>query len=133
MNPIVGWGLAALFAALAWHSYGWQGLLFAASATVFWLLLQFSRSLRVMKNAAAAPVGSVDSAVMLNARLKPGMTLLQVIALTKSLGRRLDEAGDAWAWTDAGGSTVELHFAAGRLTRFTLVRPEADEPSPPAA
>lgn len=132
MNPVIGWALAALFAALAGYSYGWQGLLFAASAIVFWLLLQFSRSLRVMKNAGAVPVGSVDSAVMLNARLKPGMTLLQVIALTKSLGRRLDEAGDAWAWADAGGSVVELHFAAGRLARFTLVRPQAPEPPPPA-
>ena len=32
-----------------------------------------------------------------SARLRPGMTLLQVITLTKSLGRKLDAAGEAWA------------------------------------
>ncbi|MCW5664801.1 MAG: hypothetical protein KIT35_13275 [Piscinibacter sp.] len=133
MNPWLGWALAALFVALAWQGYGWQGLLFALSAIVFWLLLQFNRSVRVMKNASHAPVGHVGSAVMLNARLRPGMTLLQVIALTKSLGRKLDAAGEAWAWEDESGSRVELHFVGGKLTRFTLVRPDPPEPPPPDA
>jgi len=128
MNPIIGWGLAALFVALAWQSYGWQGALFAFSAIVFWLLLQFNRSGRVMKHASHAPVGHVGSAVMLNAQLRPGMTLLQVITLTKSLGRKLDAAGEAWAWEDESGSRVELHFSGGRLTRFTLLRPEPPTP-----
>lgn len=132
MNPYLGWGLAALFVALAWQAYGGPGVLFAVSAIVFWLLLQFNRSVRVMKNASQAPIGHVGSAVMLNARLKPGMTLLQVVTLTKSLGRKLDEAGDAWAWVDEGGSRVELRFRAGRLERFTLTRPEPPEPPPPA-
>ena len=132
MNPWLGWGLAAVLVAAAWQGYGWMGVLFAMTAVVFWLLLQFNRSLRVMKNASQAPVGAVDSAVMLNARLRPGMTLLQVIALTKSLGRRLDDAGDAWAWEDASGSRVELQLRGGKLERFSLVRPAADEPPPPA-
>lgn len=130
MSPWIGWGLAALFVALAWQQYGWQGLLFSVSAIVFWLLLQFNRSVRVMKNASGSPVGHVGSAVMLNARLKPGMTLLQVIALTKSLGRRLDEAGEAWAWEDEGGSRVTLHFSHGKLVRHELHRPE--QPATPA-
>lgn len=133
MNPWLGWALAALFVALAWQGYGWQGLLFALSAIVFWLLLQFNRSVRVMKNASHAPVGHVGSAVMLNARLRPGMTLLQVITLTKSLGRKLDAVGEAWAWEDESGSRVELHFVGGKLTRFTLVRPDPPEPPPPDA
>jgi uncharacterized protein (DUF58 family) len=83
MNSALGWALAALFAVLAWQQYGWQGLTFAFTAIVFWLLLQFNRALRVMKNASQAPVGRVDSAVMLNAKLKPGMTLLQVLTLTE--------------------------------------------------
>ncbi|MFT3954362.1 MAG: hypothetical protein QM722_08225 [Piscinibacter sp.] len=128
MNPIVGWALAALFTALAWYQYGWPGVLFAVSAVVFWLLLQFSRAMRAMKLAGQAPVGRVDSAVMLNARLRTGMTMLQVIGLTKSLGRKLEAAGDAgdqddWAWGDEGGSEVRLHFTAGKLARFELVRP----------
>ncbi len=130
MNPWLGWALAALFTSLAWQQYGWQGALFAFSAIVFWLLLQFNRSVRVMKNAANAPVGHIASAVMLNARLKPGMTLLQVIALTRSLGQRLDEAGESWAWTDEGGNRVTLHFAGGKLARHELHRPE--QPATPA-
>ena len=43
-----------------------------------------------MRNAGSAPVGHVDSAVMLNAKLREGLQMLQVLALTKSLGRRVD-------------------------------------------
>jgi hypothetical protein len=123
MNPVFGWALAALFVALAWQSYGWQGVLLAVSAVVFWLLLQFSRAMRAMRQAGQAPVGHVDSAVMLNAKLQPGMTMLQVIGLTKSLGRRLASGDDHWAWSDEGGSTVTLQFQGGKLARFELDRP----------
>ena len=136
MNPVLGWGLAALLLLAAWQGYGWRGLLLAFTAIVFWLLLQFNRSVRVMKNASQAPVGHVDSAVMFNAKLKPGMTLLQVITLTGSLGRKLDDAGDAWEWQDTSGSRVSLQFRAGKLQRFTLERPPAEasqEGSPPPA
>lgn len=123
MNPWIGWALAALFVAIAWQQYGWQGVLFAFSVVVFWLLLQLSRTLRVMRAAGQRPVGTVDSAVMLNAKLKPGMTMLQVIALTRSLGRKLGEGEDDWAWADEGGSRVTLHFTNGKLARFELDRP----------
>ena len=123
MNPVFGWVLAALFVALAWHSYGWPGVLLALSAVVFWLLLQFSRARRAMRQAGQAPVGHVDSAVMLNAKLQPGMTMLQVIGLTRSLGRKLDGGDDHWSWSDEGGSTVKLRFEGGKLARFGLDRP----------
>lgn len=132
MNPILGWGLAALLVALAWQGYGWKGVVLAVTATVFWLLLQFGRALRVMRNAANAPVGHVPSAVSFNARLGRGMTMMQVVTLTKSLGRKLDDGGDAWAWEDGAGDRVSLHFENGRLARFALerARPAADEPGP---
>ncbi len=123
MSPWIGWALAALFVGLAWQQYGWQGLLFGFSVVVFWLLLQLSRTLRVMRGAAQRPVGHVDSAVMLQAKLKPGLTMLQVVALTRSLGRKLGEGEDDWAWSDEGGSTVRLHFAQGKLATFELDRP----------
>lgn len=123
MNPWLGWALAALFVAIAWQQYGWQGLLFAFSAVVFWLLVQLSRTLRVMRGAAQRPVGHVDSAVMLHAKLRPGLTMLQVIALTRSLGRKLGEGEDDWAWSDEGGSSVRLHFTNGKLAQFELDRP----------
>jgi hypothetical protein len=123
MNPILGWALVAVFVALAWQQYGWQGVLFAVTVAVFWLLLQFSRTVRAMRQAGQAPVGHVDSAVMLNARLRPGMTMLQVIGLTKSLGRKLDAGDDDWAWSDEGGATVRLHFTGGKLASHELDRP----------
>jgi len=131
MNPIVGWGLAVVSVAAGWQVYGWRGVVMAVSVIVFWLLLQFSRALRAMKNAAAAPKGHVPSAVMLNAKLRPGMTMLQVISLTRSLGERVSEAPDVWAWADEGANRVTLEFKAAKLTRWQLTRPAA-EPDPPS-
>ena len=73
-------------AALAWQSYGWKGIAVVVSMLVFGILLHFSRMMQVLKRAARRPIGYVDSAVMLNAKLKPGVTLLHVVAMTKALG-----------------------------------------------
>ena len=62
MNPFLGWTLAAVFALAAFEASGGQGLAFAASAIVFWLLLQFNRALRVMRKADASPVTVADEA-----------------------------------------------------------------------
>ena len=129
MNPILGWVLAALAVALAWHKYGWQGVAFAVTLVVFWLLLQFSRAMRVMKNAADAPVGHVDSAVMLNAKLRRGMTMMQLVGLTKSLGRKLSDSPERWAWVDNGGAGVTAVFDGARLASWTLTRSETEMPA----
>ena len=86
MNARLGWLLAALFTFAAWRAYGLAGLAFAASAIVFWLLLQFNRALRVMRNAASAPVGHVASAVMFHAGLARGMTMLQIVTSDQEPG-----------------------------------------------
>jgi hypothetical protein len=130
MNPIVGWGLAIAAVAGGWLSYGWQGVVMAVSVVVFWLLLQFSRALRAMKNAAQAPKGRVPSAVMFNAKLKPGMTLMQVIALTESLGVRVSETPETWAWADDGQSRVTLVFDGAKLRSWQLDRPEPEAAAP---
>ena len=131
MNPVLGWALAALFVAAAWQQYGWQGVLFAASAIVFWLLLQFNRAVRVMKNAAASPVGHVPSAVMFHAGLASGMTMLQIVTKTRSLGRKVEGSDDDWRWSDDGGASVFLHFERGRLVRWQIERaPEPEAPAP---
>ena len=54
MNPIIGWGLAAIGTAMAYYRYGWAGVALAVSVVVFWLLLQFSRALRAMTRAGKA-------------------------------------------------------------------------------
>jgi hypothetical protein len=122
VNARLGWLLAAVFAFAAWRAYDLAGLAFAASAIVFWLLLQFNRALRVMKNAAASPVGHVESAVMFHAWLARGMTMLQVVTKTKSLGRKIDGGEDDWRWSAEGGASVTLHFEGGRLARWQFDR-----------
>jgi hypothetical protein len=124
MTPITGWLLAVTALGAGWYLYRWQGLIFALTIIVFWLLLQFSRSLRALKNAADAPVGHVGSAVMLQSRLHLGMTLVQVLGLTKSLGRRIAETPETWEWVDAAGISLALVFENAKLARWTLVRPD---------
>ena len=134
MNARLGWLLAALFAFAAWRAYDWAGLAFAASAIVFWLLLQFNRAVRVMKNAAASPVGHVASAVMFHAGLARGMTMLQIVTKTKSLGRKVEGSDDDWRWSDDGGASVVLHFEHGKLVRWGIERaPEPEVGTDPAA
>ncbi|MET0332929.1 MAG: hypothetical protein ABW190_01555 [Rhizobacter sp.] len=123
MNPIVGWGLAFVALVAGWQAYGWQGVVMVVTAIVFWLLIQFSRALRVMKNAGSAPKGLVDSGVMLHAKLKVGMTLMQVITITRSLGDRVGETPETWAWRDESGCRVSLVFEDGKLKEWQLTRP----------
>ena len=131
MNPALGWGLAFAALAAGWFSYGWPGLALAFTVVVFWLLIQFNRSVRVMRDAAESPVGHVPSAVMLHSKLRVGLPMLQIVKLTRSLGRRLGEAPGAspetWAWADDAGAEVRIEFVKGLCTHWTLHRPtEAD-------
>ena len=128
MNPWVGWGLAVLGIAAGYIGWGWQGVVLGVTVIVFWLLLQFSRSLRVLQRAGRAPVGHVNNAVMLHSKLKPGMLLMQVLPITKSLGRKLAESPETWGWADAGGDEVQLVFVGGKLQSWTLRR-AADVPA----
>ena len=117
-------------AALAYRSYGWQAIVVVVSVLVFGVLLHFSRMMQVLKRAANRPIGYVDSAVMLNAKLKPGATLLHAVAMTRSLGL-LKSAKDAqpevFEWKDGTESTVTCTFVGGKLAHHVLVRPQADE------
>lgn len=112
----------ALFTA-GYVGYGWRGLLLAASATAFWLLLQASRLLRAMRAAAEAPVGQVGSAVMLNAKLRTGMKLSELLPLTRSLGKKISAEPEIFEWADAGGVRVEVELQGGKVKRWTLHRP----------
>ena len=126
MSATWGWALALLAVALGWVQWGWQGVLLAVSVIVFWLLLQFSRALRVMRQAAGAPVGHVPSAVMLHAKLRSGMRLMDIIPLTRSLGQAVvAEAGssETFIWTDASGAVVRVELVAGRVHKWALERP----------
>jgi len=123
MNAWIGWSLAAAALVAGYVGYGWRGLVLALSVVVFWLLLQFSRALRVMRLAAAAPVGHVPSAVMLHAQLRAGMSLMEIVKLTRSLGRKVRDVPETFAWRDESGAEVEIEFDAGRCKGWRLTRP----------
>lgn len=125
MNPIVGWLLAVMAIAIGYAQWGWQGVVLGITVIVFWMLLQFSRVLRVMRKAAARPVGSVPSAVMLHSRLAPGMKLLQILPLAGSLGRKVADDPETFEWTDVGGDRVVVELVGGRCRSAQLVRAPA--------
>ena len=124
MSAKLGWALAVLALAAGYLGDGWRGLLLALTVIAFWLLLQFSRALRVMRLAAHAPIGHVPSAVMLHARLHAGMQMMNVVKLTRSLGRKLRDEPDTFAWRDESGAEVEIEFADGRCRSWRLTRPD---------
>ena len=101
MNTRIGWALAVAALAAGYLGYGWPGVALALSVVAFWLLLQFSRALRVMRRASERPLGQTDSAVMLQARLQPGMPMMQIVALTRSLGEKVSNTPETFVWRDA--------------------------------
>jgi hypothetical protein len=122
-SAAIGWALAVAALAAGFLGYGWRGLVLALSVIVFWLLLQFSRTLRVLRNAAGSPVGHVASAVTLQSKLQVGAPLSAVIGLARSLGRKVRDEPQTFAWRDAGGVEVEVEFERGRCRRWVLNRP----------
>jgi hypothetical protein len=108
--------------AAGWFAYGWQGVVLAVTVIVFWLLLQFSRTLRVLRGAANSPVGHVANAVMLNAKMQQGLRLPAVIGLTGSLGHKVADTPETFAWRDAAGDEVRCEFVDGRCSRWLLSR-----------
>lgn len=112
--------------AFAGRQYGWPGVAAVGGGLVMWLLLHLTRLMTVMKRAADRPLGWVASAVMFNAKLRPGVNLVHVIALTRSLGERLSAEGEEperFRWTDSGGSSVTVTLRGGKVLAWELQRP----------
>ena len=110
----------------AWSAYGWGGVALVAGGILMWVLLHFNRMMQALKRAANRPIGYVDSAVMLNARLQPGVTLLHVLSLTRALGQLQsprDTQPEIYRWTDSTDSHVTCEFNGGKLVKWKLVRP----------
>jgi hypothetical protein len=114
--------LAVAAVAAGYAGWGRQGVVLAVTVIVFWLLLQFSRALRVLRIAGQNPVGQVANAVMFASRLQPGMKLPQLLIHSRSLGTKLSDAPETWAWADAAGDRVVVEFHAGRLKHHRLER-----------
>ena len=118
---------AILLLMWAYHAFGWPGIVFVISGGVLWVLLNFTRMVTILKRASNRPIGFVDSAVMMNAKLKPKQTLMHVIALTRSLGQlesEKDTQPEIYSWKDGTDSVVRCEFRDGRLVQWELTRPE---------
>ena len=127
LRQLVAPVLGIVLVAAAWEAYGWAGVGLAASGLVLWVLLNVNRTIQILKRATDRPLGYVDSAVMLNAKLKPRSSLLDVISMTRALGQPLspeNEQPEIFRWTDPGGSSVTCEFNGGKLVKWELHRPE---------
>lgn len=122
--------LGVVVVAVAYRGYGWPGVALAAGGIVMWMLLHFTRMMKVLQRASNRPVGYCDSAVMLNAKLRPGVNLLHVVAMTRALGEQLSEKDtqpEVYRWTDGTASTVTCEFAGGKLVKWELFRPQTEQ------
>lgn len=130
--PVAGIALIAF----AYKTNGWAGVALIVGGIVMWGLLHFTRMTQVLSRASKRPVGFVDSAVMLNAKLKAGVPLLHVLALTRALGALQspkDTQPELFRWTDGSDSFVDCEFLNGKLVKWALVRPtQIDAPAPEA-
>ena len=134
LNRIVVPILALVLLYAGWRMAGWPGVALAGGALVMYGLLHFNRVMHVMRKAADRPKGYVGSAVMLNAKLKTGVNLLHVMAITKALGEPMSREGDQpeiYRWTDGTGSSVTCEFVDGQLAKWELQRPSGGEPAAP--
>jgi hypothetical protein len=126
MSPALSWAAAALLMVAGYFAYGWPGVALAFTGVVFWLLLQYSRALRALRIANARPVGHVDSAVMLHARLHRGMTLPHIMQLTRSFGQAQPSPEgserESFSWRDEQGDVVQVQLQRGRLSEWSLHR-----------
>lgn len=129
LSKVLAPAAVIVFTLGAWRAMDWPGIALAVGGVVMWILLHFTRLMTILKKAANRPVGHVGSAVMLNAKLKKGQTLMHVIAMTKSLGALQtpkDEQPEVFTWCDAGDSKVTCTFVGGKLSEWVLERPAAD-------
>jgi hypothetical protein len=130
--------LGVVLIGAAWRSYGLAGVALVVGGILMWVLLHVNRVVTTLKRAADRPVGYIDSAVMFNAKLKAGATLLHVLAMTRALGQPLSAEGvqpEIFRWSDPDGSHVTCEFVEGKLRKWELERPAdtADASDSPGA
>lgn len=131
LKSVVWWLLALAVPVLAWLQYGLPGLALALGVVLFWLLLQFTRVMTVMKTAASRPKGHVRDAANLHRRLRLGVKLFDLVRATGSLGVQESPEGtqpEVFHWTDSGGVRLVCTFDNGRLVAHELTRGEPPVP-----
>jgi hypothetical protein len=127
--PVMG----VVLVVAAWRGMGWPGVAAAVGGIVMWMLLHFTRMMKVLQRASSRPVGYCDSAVMLNAKLRPGLNLMHVIGMTRALGEQLsptEQQPEIYRWADGTDSHVTCEFLRGKLVKWELFRPQATTETP---
>ncbi|MDB5911656.1 MAG: putative Glycerate kinase [Ramlibacter sp.] len=129
--------LGVVVVVAAWQGMGWPGVAAAVGGIVMWMLLHFTRIMKVLQRASSRPVGYCDSAVMLNAKLRPGLNLMHVVGMTRALGQQLspkEVQPEIYRWADGSDSFVTCEFLDGKLVKWELYRPQAttDQSATPA-
>jgi hypothetical protein len=130
LRGLVPVALCAIALAAGWAAWRWAGVALVGGGVLMWALLHVTRMMKVLQGAANRPKGRVGSAVMLNAKLKKGNTLLHVMALSKTMGDLLTAPNaqpEVFRWTDGTDSTVTCTFLNGKLAQWELVRPVPPE------
>ena len=118
---------AILLLSWAWQSDGWEGVSLALTGFVMWLLMHFTNMMLVLRRARNRPMGYVDSAVMFQSKLKEGMPMLHVLALSRSLGALQSPPGqqpEVFLWKDSNDNRVTAVFVAGKLESWIFKRPK---------
>lgn len=133
LQSILWWLFVVGAPLVAWKQYGLPGLATALGAVLFWLLLQFTRVMTVMKTAARRPKGYVRDAANLHRRMRLGVKLFDLVRATGGLGVLVSAEGqqpEVYHWTDSGGVRLTCTFDNGRLVAYELGRGETPEPEP---
>lgn len=123
--------LAASALLAGWWAFRWGGLVLAITVMAFWAILQFNRASRQLRNVADRPKGMVDSVVTLQSKLAHGMTMADVLAISNSLGQRVNERGNDWLWRDSYGNQIVVSLRRGSVERWSATR--TDGQNAPAA
>lgn len=124
--------LAASALLAGWWAFRWAGLALAITVIAFWSVLQFNRASRQLRNVADRPKGMVDSVVTLQSKLAHGMHMGDVLAISNSLGQRVNERGNDWLWRDSYGNQIVVTFRRGSVERWSATRTDGQYAAPAA-
>ncbi|MDQ5896956.1 MAG: hypothetical protein RLZZ592_441 [Pseudomonadota bacterium] len=114
--------LAAAALAVGGLTMGWRGVLLALTVIGFWMVLQFNRATRQVVNVANRPMGMVDSVITLQSQLAHGMSMSDVLAISGSLGQRVQGTNGDWMWRDSYGNEIVVTFRRDGVHRWHASR-----------
>lgn len=126
IKSLLLWCAVIAVVLLSFRRWGWPGVALSTGILMMWVLLYVNRLMWVIRRASKRPKGHVDSAVMFNAQLRTGRSLMKVTAQAQALGETLptgDDGLERYRWSDESASSVTCVFRRGKLVSWQLDRP----------